>query len=103
MYERLVQFWEDDTDLVTDLKLEPLINKKTDDIIKHYRENVEPNGFKAMIVAYDRNCVDKYKKALTKRMESNEFAVVMSISDSDSQEWKDYYSLTKDEQRKKKF
>jgi type I restriction enzyme, R subunit len=87
------------------LSSDDTIDKKSDDIIKHYRENVEPNGFKAMIVAYDRNCVDKYKKALAKRMDSGEFAVVMSISNSDSQEWKDDYSLTRDEQSEllKKF
>jgi len=81
------------------IRSEDTINKKADDILKHYRENVEPEGFKAMIVAYDRHCVDLYKKALANgRMKSDEFAVVMTVNASDTKEWKEEYSLTRDQQ-----
>jgi len=33
MYEKLVAFWEDDSNLVTEIKSEPLMNKRTDDEI----------------------------------------------------------------------
>ena len=36
------------------------------DIIKHYREHIQPNGFKAMIVTSSRNAAIIYKEQLDK-------------------------------------
>ena len=33
-------------------------------IVKHYQQNVYPNGFKAMIVCYDRFACVQYKNAV---------------------------------------
>src|SRR5205807_9399697 len=36
------------------------------DILQHYREHVEPNGFKAQIVTFDRQSCLQYKQELNK-------------------------------------
>ena len=36
------------------------------DIVKHYREHIQPNGFKAMIVTSSRNAAILYKEQLDK-------------------------------------
>ncbi|MDP3726640.1 MAG: HsdR family type I site-specific deoxyribonuclease, partial [bacterium] len=46
------------------------------DIVEHYKLYVEPNGFKAQIVAYDREAVASYKKLLDKLVPSEWSAVV---------------------------
>ena len=35
------------------------------DIVDHYRLYIEPNGFKAQVVCYDREATAKYKQLLT--------------------------------------
>lgn len=51
------------------------------DIVEHYKLYVEPNGFKAQIVAYDRESVAAYKKLLDKLMPAEWSAVVYSPGD----------------------
>ncbi len=62
------------------------------DIVEHYKLYVEPNGFKAQIVAYDREAVATYKKLLDKLIPAEWSAVVYSPGDrnSDSDELKQY-------------
>ena len=54
------------------------------DIIEHYKLYVEPNGFKAQIVAYDREAVASYKKLLDKLVPAEWSAVVYSPGDPNS-------------------
>lgn len=54
------------------------------DIAEHYKLYVEPNGFKAQIVAYDREAVATYKKLLDKYVPEEWSAVVYSPGDSNS-------------------
>lgn len=54
------------------------------DIVEHYKVYVEPNGFKAQIVAYDREAVAAYKKILDKLVPSEWSAVVYSPGDPNS-------------------
>lgn len=55
-------------------------------IVEHYREKVEPNGFKGMIVTFDRQCCDLYKKAIDGITEDPEMsAVVMSVNSGESE------------------
>jgi len=68
-------------------------------IVEHYREKVEPNGFKGMIVTFDRECCDLYKKAIDKITEDPEMsAVVMSVNSGES-EYADY-KLDRDAEEK---
>ncbi len=54
------------------------------DIVEHYKLYVEPNGFKAQIVAYDRGAVASYKKLLDKLIPVEWSAVVYSPGDPNS-------------------
>ncbi len=62
------------------------------DIVEHYKLYVEPNGFKAQFVAYDREAVAGYKKLLDKLIPAQWSAVVYSPGDpnSDSDSLKEY-------------
>ncbi len=54
------------------------------DIVEHYKLYVEPNGFKAQIVAYDRDAVATYKRLLDKLIPAEWSAVVYSPGDPNS-------------------
>lgn len=54
------------------------------DIVEHYKLYVEPNGFKAQIVAIDREAVATYKKYLDELVPSEWSAVVYSPGDPNS-------------------
>ena len=54
------------------------------DIVEHYKLYVQPNGFKAQIVAYDREAVASYKKLLDKLIPAEWSAVVYSPGDPNS-------------------
>ena len=55
-------------------------------IVDHYREKVEPNGFKGMIVTFDRECCDLYKQTLDEITEEPEMTdVVMSVSSGETE------------------
>jgi len=55
------------------------------DIVRHYREHVEPNGFKAQIVAYDRECCMLYKKALDEVLPAEASEVVITVNSGEEQ------------------
>lgn len=50
------------------------------DIAHHYREKVEPNGFKAMVVTYDQESCLLYKAELDKHLPEEASDVVISVS-----------------------
>lgn len=70
------------------------------DIAKHYKNSIEPNGFKGQVVTYDRESCHLYKQELDKYLKSEESAVVMTLSKGDPKEWKKLYSLSEDEEIK---
>ncbi|MBM4177272.1 HsdR family type I site-specific deoxyribonuclease [Candidatus Gribaldobacteria bacterium] len=51
------------------------------DIIEHYKIYIEPNGFKAQVVAYDREAVANYKKIFDRFLPAECSAVVYSPGD----------------------
>src|SRR5207244_12945562 len=48
------------------LEAPKLIEAKARDILRHYVENILPNGLKAQVVAYSRLAAVRYREALTK-------------------------------------
>jgi len=46
-------------------------------IIDHFRQKIEPNGFKAQVVTFDRECCHLYKQVFDKLIELEASAVVM--------------------------
>jgi len=57
-------------------------------IVQHYRTKVEPNGFKAQVVCFDRECCVLYKKVMDEIAGSDASAIVMSAGQKDPPEWK---------------
>lgn len=66
-------------------------------IANHYQQKVEPNGFKAQVVTFDRECCVLYKKAMDELIGKDASAIVIHTQGGKSDiyaEWK----LTKDEE-----
>jgi len=68
-------------------------------VADHFRENVYPMGFKAFLVAVDRQACALYKQALDKYLPPDWSEVVYSPAQNDSAELKKYY-LTPDAEKK---
>jgi len=64
-------------------------------VVRHYQEKIEPNGFKAQVVTFDRECCVLYKKVMDELIGPDASAVVINApSDFGLQE------LNKDEEEK---
>ncbi|TLU88389.1 MAG: type I restriction endonuclease subunit R [Chlorobium sp.] len=68
-------------------------------IVRHFQEKVEPNGFKALVVTFDRECCVLYKKALDELIGSEASAIVMHTQGGKSDEYVKW-KLSKDEEEK---
>jgi len=68
-------------------------------IVKHYQEKVEPNGFKAQVVTFDRECCVLYKKALDTLVGPEASAIVMHTQGGKGDEYAEW-KLSKDEEEK---
>ena len=71
-------------------------------VARHYRENVEPLGYKAFLVAVDRPACAKYKKALDKYLPPEFSAVVYTGSNNDTADLKEFHLDEKDEKQIRK-
>jgi len=80
-------------------KADRRIERIVRDIVEHYNEKIRPNGFKAQIVAPDREAAVKYKNELDKLIDPIRSAVVMTVSSSET-EWKEKYKLTREKEKK---
>ena len=73
-------------------------------VAKHFRENVEPMGFKAFLVAVDREACALYKRALDELLPPEYSEVVYSDNTQDSELMKVYYHSSDEEKEiRKKF
>ena len=73
-------------------------------VAKHFQENVEPMGFKAFLVAVDREACALYKEALDRHLPSEYSEVVYSPYHQDSQDMKAYHHTADEEKEiRKKF
>ncbi len=59
-------------------------------IVKHYQQKVEPNGFKAQVVVFDRECCVLYKAVMDELIGPDASAIVMSTAPGDPPEWKQH-------------
>ena len=80
------------------LKSDKRIDKIAAAVAQHFTENVEPMGFKAFLVAVDREACMLYKQALDKYLPAEYSHVVYSPSPKDSPEMKAYY-LTEEQEK----
>lgn len=73
-------------------------------VAKHFRENIEPMGFKAFLVAVDREACALYKQALDNYLPPEYSEVVYSPYHQDSEDMKAYHRTSDDEKEiRKKF
>lgn len=84
----------------TFLKGSKRVDKVAEYVAKHYKENVEPMGYKAFLVAVDRPACAMYKKALDKYLPSEYSEVVYTGNHNDTEELKQYHI---DERKEKKI
>ncbi len=68
-------------------------------IVKHFQDKVEPNGFKAKVVTFDRECCVLYKQALDKLVGPEASAIVMHTQGGKSDEYAQW-KLAKDDEEK---
>lgn len=73
------------------LKSEDRVKKVAEFVAKHYKENVEPMGYKAFLVSVDREACALYKKALDKCLPSEYSIVVYSQAQNDRAFLKEHY------------
>ncbi len=73
------------------LKSEDRVKKVAEFVAKHYKENVEPMGYKAFLVSVDREACALYKKALDKYLPSEYSIVVYSQAQNDRAFLKEHY------------
>ncbi|MDI1294190.1 MAG: HsdR family type I site-specific deoxyribonuclease [Methylobacter sp.] len=82
------------------LKSPERVAKIVADIVTHFKEKVEPQGFKAMIVTPDRYACVQYKEELDKHFPSEASRVVISTSANDEFEFKQKWAVDKSAQEK---
>ena len=75
------------------------VNAICQHVVKHFQEKVEPNGFKAQVVTFDRECCVLYKKAMDDLIGPETSAIVMHTHGGKSDEYAEW-KLAKDEEEK---
>ena len=66
------------------------IHKVCEHIAKHYREKIEPNGYKGQVVVYDRECCLMYKKVLDEIMGPDATTIVMDTNNDKEDRYKEF-------------
>jgi len=82
------------------LKSPERVEKIVEDIAKHFKEKVAPQGFKAMIVTPDRHACVQYKEELDNYFSFEASKVVISTTANDDFEFKQKWGVDKSQQEK---
>ena len=103
-FEELDAILDHAVNLKAIMKAPDRIDNVAASVAKHFQENVEPMGFKAFLVAVDREACALYKAALDKYLPPEYSEVVYSPYHQDSEAMKAYHR-TDDEEKdiRKKF
>ncbi|MHB8926568.1 MAG: type I restriction endonuclease subunit R [Bacillota bacterium] len=59
-------------------------------MVRHFQSKVEPNGFKAQVVVFDRECCVLYKAVMDELIGPEASAIVMTTAPGDPPEWKQH-------------
>lgn len=73
------------------LKGQKRVEQVAEFVARHYKENVEPLGYKAFLVAVDRPACALYKKALDKHLPAEYSEVVYTGNNNDTEDLKAYH------------
>jgi type I restriction enzyme R subunit len=98
-FQQLKKILDKAVNLKNMLKNTERVDKVAQYIADHYRRFVEPLGYKAFVVAVDREACALYKKALDKYLPSDYSTVVYSPYHGDPPEMQ-LYHLTKNEEKR---
>ena len=66
------------------------IRKVCEHIAKHYKEKIEPNGYKGQVVVYDRECCLMYKEVLDELLGEEATTIVMDTNNDKEDRYKKY-------------
>lgn len=97
---------EDKNELVRRTSLEAFftaqerINEVCKYIVNHFREQIEPNGMKAQVVVYNRDCCIKYKKALDALLGTDDQTVIVMHTNGDKADDYKEHKRSRDEEKK---
>jgi len=80
------------------LKAKTRVEAVADFVAKHFRESVEPLGYKAFLVGVDREACALYKEALDRRLPSEMSSVIYTSAHNDDEILKRHY-LTDDKEK----
>lgn len=75
------------------------IRKVCEHIVKHYKEKIEPNGYKGQIVVYDRECCLKYKEELDKLLPHEATTIVMDTNNDKEDRYRKFRRSRDEEAR----
>jgi type I restriction enzyme, R subunit len=79
------------------LKSPEHVNRVAEDIARHFQEKVQPNGFKAQVVVFDREACVLFKEALDRIVPPEWSEVVISCTPA---EWDGRFFRSKDEEER---
>ncbi len=100
--EELNKILERAVNLKNFLKGKERIQQVAEFVARHYRENVEPLGYKAFLVGVDREACAHYKKALDQFLPPEYSEVVYTANNSDSALLKEFHLDPKKERQIRK-
>ena len=66
------------------------IRKVCEHIAKHFKEKIEPNGYKGQVVVYDRECCLMYKAVLDELLGEDATTIVMDTNNDKEDRYKKY-------------
>lgn len=66
------------------------IRKVCEHIAKHFKEKIEPNGYKGQVVVYDRECCLMYKGSLDELLGEEASTIVMDTNNDKEDRYKKY-------------
>ncbi|MCX5845806.1 MAG: HsdR family type I site-specific deoxyribonuclease [Deltaproteobacteria bacterium] len=69
------------------------------DMVEHFNDKIRPNGFKAQIVAADREMAIRYKEIMDKLIGPERSEIVITINNGDPKEWKEKYRRTREDEK----
>jgi len=97
--EELNKILDRAVNLKTFLKADDRVDKVARFVAQHFRENVEPLGYKAFLVAVDREACAVYKKALDKHLPPEYSTVVYTSAHNDNEVLAEF-KLSEDEEKR---
>ena len=82
------------------MKAPDRIQKVCEHIVNHFNTKIDPNGFKAQVVCYDRECCVLYKQAIDKLFGTEQFTTIVMDTNNDKEDRYKKWRRDRDEEAK---